>query len=252
MNRLMGKNAVITGGSRGIGKAIASLFVQEGASVALLGMDEKRGDLTAGELSQYCSKKGQTVQFHRVDVSQKEQVDLFSQKILVEWDNRVDILVNNAGITKDSLLMRMKEEDWDQVIQINLKSIYNVTHAFVRNMLKKTWGRIINITSIVGIKGNAGQTNYAASKAGIIGFTSSLAKEIAGRNVTVNCIAPGGIATDMLHHLTDAQKKKLLDQVPLGRFGTPEEVAFPALFLASDDSSYMTGQVLVIDGGMSA
>ncbi len=251
MPRLANKNVIITGGTRGIGKGIATLFVKEGASVAILGTNEEKGALVVAELKGLIVDSNQKVLFYKIDISKKGEVDTFSEDFLKNW-GKLDVLINNAGVTRDQLLMKMKEEEWDTVLDTNLKSVYNTTQAFVRNMMKQRCGRIINISSVVGLKGNPGQTNYAASKAGMIGFTKSLAKEIASRNITVNCIAPGGIATDMLGQLTDAQKEMLLKDVPMGRFGSTEEIASAALFLASDESGYITGQVLAVDGGMTA
>lgn len=251
MQRLVNKNAVITGGTRGIGKAIAEVFVKEGANVYIIGTNEEKGKEAILSLSQFKIDPLQKIEFFKVDVSSKEAVDNFSE-ILLKKAEKIDILINNAGVTRDGLLMKMKEEDWDTVLDTNLKSVYNMTSSFVRNMIKQRRGRIINISSVVGIKGNPGQANYAASKAGMIGFTKSLAKEVASRNITVNCIAPGGIATDMLNELTDTQKEFLLKDVPMGRFGISEDIAYAALFLAGDESQYITGQVIAVDGGMTA
>lgn len=251
MRRLINKNIVITGGTRGIGKAIALLFIKEGANLAILGTNEEKGRLVVAELESFIIEPDQKIAFYKVDVSNKAEVDAFSHAFLTNLGH-IDVLINNAGVTRDQLLMKMKEEDWDSVIDTNLKSVYNTTQAFIRNMIKQRSGRIINITSVVGLKGNPGQTNYAASKAGMIGFTKTLAKEVASRNITVNCIAPGGIATDMLGQLTDVQKEFLLKEVPMGRFGLPEEIANAALFLATEGSGYITGQVLAVDGGMTA
>ncbi len=251
MKRLARKNVIITGGTRGIGKGIASLFVKEGANVAILGTNDESGQLAVNEIKNLIVDPEQKVEFYKVDVSKTGEVDLFSEQFLKNWE-RIDILINNAGVTRDQLFMKMKEEDWDTVLDTNLKSVYNMTRAFVRSMIKGRYGRIINISSVVGIKGNPGQANYAASKAGMIGLTKSLAKEIASRNITVNCIAPGGIATDMLGQLTDAQKELLLKDVPMGRFGVPEDIANAALFLASNEAGYITGQILAVDGGMTA
>lgn len=251
MKRLSNKNVIITGGTRGIGKGIASLFVKEGANVAILGTNDESGQLAVLELKNLISDPNQKVEFYKVDVSKTGEVDLFSEQFLKNWE-KIDVLINNAGVTRDQLLMKMKEEDWDTVLDTNLKSVYNMTHSFVRSMIKARYGRVINISSVVGIKGNPGQANYAASKAGMIGFTKSLAIEVASRNITVNCIAPGGIATDMLGQLTDAQKEFLLKEVPMGRFGISEDIANAALFLASNEASYITGQVLAVDGGMTA
>ena len=248
---LANKNVIITGGTRGIGFAIASFFVKEGASVIIVGTSEEKGQIAASELKKICDDSNQKIEFYKVDVSKKNEVDLFSEIVLKNW-GRIDVLINNAGVTRDQLLMKMKEDDWDTVLDINLKSVYTLCSAFIRSMIKQRCGRIINISSVVGLKGNPGQANYSASKAGMIGFSKTLAKEVASRNITVNCIAPGGIATDMLDSLTDAQKEFLLKDVPMGRFGLPEEIAAAALFLASDESNYITGQVLSIDGGMTA
>jgi 3-oxoacyl-[acyl-carrier protein] reductase len=251
MQRLVNKNAVITGGTRGIGKGIAEVFVKEGADVFIIGTNEEKGRATVLELGQLKINSDQKIEFFKVDVSKKEEVDQFSEIFLKNYE-KIDILVNNAGVTRDGLLMKMKEEEWDTVLDTNLKSVYNMSSSFVRNMIKMRKGRIINISSVVGLRGNPGQANYAASKAGMIGFTKSLAKEVASRNVTVNCIAPGGIATDMLNELTDTQKEFLLKDVPMGKFGLSEDIAYAALFLAGDESKYITGQVIAVDGGMTA
>ncbi len=251
MKRLANKNVIITGGTRGIGKGIATLFVKEGANVAILGTNEESGILAFNELKNFSTDVNQKIEFFKVDVSSKTDVDQFAEHFLKNWE-KIDVIINNAGVTRDQLLMKMKENDWDTVLDTNLKSVYNMSQTFVRSMIKARCGRIINISSVVGIKGNPGQTNYAASKAGMIGFTKSLAKEVASRNITVNCIAPGGIATDMLGQLTDAQKEFLLKDVPMGRFGLCIDIANAALFLAGDESGYITGQVLAVDGGMTA
>ena len=236
--RFSGKTVVVTGGTRGIGKAIAKAFVKEGAEVAILGMNREAVERSAQEIGAI---------FYQVDVSKKEDVDAFAAKMA-----KVDILVNNAGVTRDQLLMKMTDEEWDAVLDTNLKSVFLMTKAFVRGMMKQRLGRIVNITSIVGLKGNPGQANYAASKAGMIGFTKTLAKEIATRNVTVNCVAPGGTATEMLDKLNEGQKEMLLKDVPMGRFGTAEEIASAVLFFSSEEAGYITGQVLAVDGGMTA
>ena len=246
---LKGKRALITGGTAGIGKEIALLFAKQGASVAIFGTNVERADQVLQELNQIKQSPEQNMSSTLVDVSDKKAVDVAIQKLLSEWGH-VDILVNNAGITRDGLLMKMSEEDWDKVIAINLKSVYNTCQALIRSMIKARAGKIINISSIVGLIGNPGQVNYAASKSGMIGFTQSLAKEVAGRHICVNCIAPGFIKTAMTDALNDAQKEGLFKQIPLGRFGAPEEIAYAALFLASDWSNYISGQVLTVDGGM--
>jgi 3-oxoacyl-[acyl-carrier protein] reductase len=249
MQLLKDKKALITGGTAGIGKAIALKFAQQGASVAFFGTNLQRGEETLQELKKAQISPEQKFLFMAVDVADKAAVNAAIQKI-IEGFGGIDILVNNAGITKDGLLMKMSEEDWDGVIAVNLKSVYNTCQALIRPMMKARGGKIINISSVIGLIGNAGQTNYAASKAGMIGFTQSLAKEVASRQICVNCIAPGFIQTAMTDALTDAQKESILAGVPMGRLGLPEEIANAALFLASPLSDYVTGQVLTVDGGM--
>jgi len=245
---LLGKKAVVTGGGRGIGKAITEQFLKEGASVAIFGTNRARGEEAVKELSSHLAPE-QTVNFYQVDLAKADQIEPALQKILQEW-GAVDILVNNAGITKDNLLMKSSEEDWDLVLDTNLRSVYHMCRLLIRSMLKARKGKIINISSVVGLIGNAGQTNYAASKAGMIGFTKSLAKEVASRNICVNCIAPGFIQTEMTDVLSDSQKEGLLGQIPMQRLGTSQEIAYAALYLASHLSDYVTGQVLTVDGGM--
>lgn len=246
---LKDKHAIITGGTAGIGREIAIAFAQSGAHVAIFGTNSERASEVVQILSDEKAFPEQQFISKIVDVSHKESVDKAIQELLQEW-SKIDILVNNAGITRDSLLMKMKEEDWDQVIDVNLKSIYNTCQPLVRAMLKAKSGKIINISSVVGLMGNTGQANYAASKAGMIGFTKALAKELASRNICVNCIAPGFIKTPMSEVLSEDQKKSFLEQIPMGRFGTPQEVAQTALFLASSLSGYITGQVISVSGGM--
>ncbi len=243
------KIAVITGGTRGIGKGIASRFVEQGASVALFGTHVERGEAAAQELQAQASDPGQKVTFYQVNVGDAAQVSTAMEKVYQEL-GEIDILVNNAGITRDNLLMRLSDEDWEEVLTINLKSVYNTCRSVVRRMMKARRGKIINITSVVGLMGNAGQTNYAASKAGMIGFTKSLAKEIAGRSICVNCIAPGFIQTDMTDALNEKQKEAILGQIPMQKLGQTEDIANAALFLATPLSDYVTGQVLTVDGGM--
>lgn len=244
---LKGKKALVTGGTSGIGKEIALTFAKQGADVTIFGTNLERGEQVLKALTEISHE--QKFAFYSVDVSKKRAVDEVIAKILATCPT-IDILVNNAGVTRDGLLMKMSEEDWDQVIAVNLKSIYNLCQALVRPMLKARKGSIINISSVVGLTGNAGQTNYAASKAGIIGFTKALAKEVASRSICVNCIAPGFISTPMTDVLNDVQKQATLAQIPMQRLGQTEEIANVALFLASSLSSYMTGQVLAVDGGM--
>lgn len=245
--RLKDKIALVTGGTAGIGKSIALTFAKEGASVAVFGTNEERAAQVVQEMQQ--AAPNQKFLFKLLDIADKKAVDVAIAEVLTELGG-VDILVNNAGITADGLLMKMSEDDWDRVIAVNLKSVYNTCQALIRPMLKAKRGKIINISSVVGLMGNAGQTNYAASKAGMIGMTKSLAKEVASRSICVNCIAPGFIQTAMTDALSDAQKDVIFKQIPMGRLGLPGEIANAALFLASSMSDYMTGQVLTVDGGM--
>lgn len=243
---LEGKKALITGGSRGIGKEIVTTFLRSGASVYFI-------DLTASEfMDEYqalAKENGVICSFSECNVADEEQVSTVVKGI-VEESGGVDVLVNNAGITRDGLVFRMSEQNWNDVITINLTSAFFMSKAVARGMIQKRTGSIINVSSIVGVHGNAGQCNYSASKAGLIGLTKSLAKEVAGRNVRVNAVAPGFIQTAMTDKLSDQQKEALSTQIPMVRLGQPEEVAKVILFLASDLASYVTGQVILIDGGM--
>ncbi len=241
---LKDKVAVITGASRGIGKAIAEKFAENGAKVALISRSDG-----AIKLAQQLSDQGFTARGYQLDVSDYQQAQQVAQQILQDFET-VDILVNNAGITRDTLLLRMSEEDWDKVILVNLKSVFNMTKAFLQTMVRKRSGVFVNISSVVGRGGNAGQANYAASKAGIIGFTKSVAKEYGNRNIRANVIAPGFIETDMTKDLPEKVVQEYVQRIPLRRPGKPEEVANVALFLASDMSSYITGQVINVCGGM--
>lgn len=247
MNSLLDQVAIITGGNAGIGKAIAFKFAEEGAKVAILGTNGETGAATVAEIKQAFPKA--EVLFFQVDVAQTSAVDEIVKQIIGQL-GKVDILVNNAGVTADQLLMKMSEDDWDRVLTVNLKSCYNTCRAVVRVMMKAKKGKIINISSVVGLMGNAGQANYAASKAGMIGFSKSLAKELASRNILVNCVAPGFIKTKMTDALTDTQREAILKDVPLGRLGDVDEVAQVVWFLASPLSNYITGQVVTVDGGM--
>ncbi len=239
---LKDKVALITGGTAGIGKAIAKKFAEQGAKVVIFGTNAERGRGATEEI-------GHGVSFYSVDVANQKAVDEHV-KIVLETLHHVDILVNNAGITRDLLLMKMSEEDWDKIFEVNVKSCYNLCHALVRPMMKARRGKIINMSSVIGLTGNAGQVNYASSKAAVIGFTKALAKELAPRNICVNCIAPGFIETRMTDAMTEAQKAATLAKIPLERMGRPEDVANAALFLASMLSDYITGLVLTVDGGL--
>lgn len=246
---LKDKRALITGGSAGIGEAIALKFVQEGASVAILGTNSERLQKVHEAMEAARVHPDQKFLSLVSNVSSKASIDATVEQVVTSFGG-VDVLVNNAGITRDGLLMKMKEEDWDSVIDTNLKSVYNLCSALIRPMMKARSGKIINISSVVGLTGNPGQTNYAASKAGMIGFTKALAQEVASRGIQVNCIAPGYIKTKMTDALTVEQQQVVLNKVPLGRMGNPEDIAEAACFLASKMSDYVTGQTLVVDGGM--
>lgn len=244
---LKGKCAVITGASRGIGKCIATKFAKEGANVVI---NYRNNEEEAFKVKKELEDLGSQVLVVKADVSELEQAENLIKEAKKEF-GRVDILVNNAGITKDNLIIRMKEEDFDSVIKTNLKGAFNCLKAVTPIMLKQKYGKIVNMASVVGVVGNPGQVNYCASKAGLIGMTKSLAKEIGSRNITVNAIAPGFIDTDMTKILSDDQKKKILSQIPLNKFGNVEDIANVALFLGSENSNYITGQVIHVDGGMA-
>jgi 3-oxoacyl-[acyl-carrier protein] reductase len=240
------QTAIVTGAGRGIGHAIAVRLASEGVRVACVSRSEENAKRTADELN---VARADSAKAYAVDVADHEAVQKSGAQILQDF-GKIDILINNAGVTRDGLAMRMSIEDWDTVINTNLRGAFNFTQSIMRAMIKQRSGRIINITSVIGLIGNAGQTNYAASKAGLIGFTKSLARELASRNITVNAIAPGFITTDMTAGLSDEIKKTIQSQIPLGKTGAPEDIAGAVAFLASGEASYITGQVLCVDGGM--
>jgi 3-oxoacyl-[acyl-carrier protein] reductase len=237
--------AVVTGAGRGIGRAVAIAYAKMGANIVCVSRTQENSAKVATEIEAL----GQKSWAFAVDVSDTSSVESSAKNIL-EATGRVDILVNNAGVTRDNLLMRMSEEEWDTVINTNLKGAFNFTKAFTRPFMKQRSGRIINISSVIGLIGNAGQSNYAASKAALIGFTKSVAKELAPRGVTANAIAPGFIETDMTAVLDEKVRGDIIDRIPMNRFGSPEDIANTAIFLALESTDYMTGQVLTIDGGM--
>ncbi|KAF6618912.1 MULTISPECIES: 3-oxoacyl-[acyl-carrier-protein] reductase [Paenibacillus] len=243
---LSGKTALVTGASRGIGRSIALALAEAGANVAV---NYAGSEAAATEVAELIRAKGVEAITVQANVGRAEEADQLIKDVVGAWD-KIDILVNNAGITRDNLIMRMKEEEFDQVIETNLKGVFNCLKAATRPMMKQRSGRIINISSVVGVLGNAGQANYVAAKAGVIGLTKSSARELASRGITVNCVAPGFIDTEMTQVLADDLRDNMLSGIPLARLGRPEEIADVVLFLASDASSYMTGQTLHVDGGM--
>ena len=242
---LKGKVTIVTGGARGIGKAIAIKFAGEGSNIAICDVNET----ALQEAKQEIEAKGVAVLTGKVDVTNLRDVQEFTQKVLDKF-SKIDILINNAGITRDGLLIRMNDEDWDAVLGVNLKGTFNCAKVVAKAMMKSRSGKIVNIASIIGLIGNAGQANYAASKGGVIAFTKSIAKELASRNINVNAIAPGFIKTDMTDKLSEDVKNQIMKQVPLGRWGSGDDVADLALFLSSDAAAYITGQVVQVDGGM--
>ena len=241
---LSDKVAIITGASQGIGRTMAIVFGESGANVICVARSEDKIKELSSEIE---NKGGQAIPI-KCDIGDG---DAFSNTIksVVDQFGKLDILINNAGITRDALLMRMNESQWDEVIQTNLKGAFFGMKAAIRPMMKNKFGRIINVTSIVGLTGNPGQANYAASKAGLIGMTQSIAKEVGSRGITVNCIAPGWIDTEMTEELPENSKRDLLDRIPIGKIGKPENIAYTAVFLASDEASYITGQTITVDGG---
>lgn len=241
-----GKVAIVTGGARGIGRAICETLAVKGAQIVVSDLNLDQAQTTANEISEKFGNKSIALKVNVADTENaREMVDA-----AITQFGRIDILVNNAGITRDTLIMRMDEKDWDLVLDINLKGAFNCSKAVVRSMLKQRYGRIVNISSVSGLAGQAGQTNYSSSKAGLIGFTKALAREVASRGITVNAVAPGFIPTALTVDLPADLKEAILKSTPMGRMGTPEEVAQAVAFFASDEASYITGQVLSVDGGM--
>lgn len=243
--RFEGKVAVVTGGARGIGRALTEAFAREGAKVVISGRDEAALEEARGAVT----ASGAEAIAVRADVSQEADADALCDRAL-EAFGRADILVNNAGVTRDGLLLRMKDADWEQVLGTNLTGAFHCIRAFAKPMMKQRWGRIVNVSSVVGLTGNAGQANYAASKAGLLGLTKAVAKELASRHITVNAVAPGFIETAMTEALTEKVREGLMAQIPMGRLGKPGDVASAVAFLCSEDAAYVTGQVLTVDGGM--
>ncbi len=244
---LSNKVAIVTGSGRGIGRAIALKLAEVGATIVITDIGEAATVNSVAEEVRAMNRESLAI---LADISLSSDVDRMVAETVATY-GRVDILVNNAGITRDQLVLRMSDEDWDKVLNVNLKSVFLCTRAVLRHMIKQRWGRIISIASIVGITGNAGQANYAASKAGIIGFTRTIAKEVASRGITTNAIAPGFIETQMTQRLEEKQRQELAGRIPLGYLGTPRDVAEAVAFLASEEARYITGQVLNVDGGMA-
>lgn len=246
-NRFADKNVLVTGGTRGIGRAIVERFAAEGANVAFTyRSSSEEADALVAELTQ----AGHTAKAFQADAADFAAAEAAVNEVITEWGS-VDVIVNNAGVTRDNLMLRMSEEDFDAVVGTNLKSVFNYSKAAYRQMMRQRGGRIVNLSSVVGVMGNPGQTNYAASKAGIIGFSKSLAKELGARGVTVNVVAPGYVETDMTSAISEAAREAMLGSVPVGRPASPADIATAVLFLASDEASYITGHVLHVDGGLA-
>jgi 3-oxoacyl-[acyl-carrier protein] reductase len=243
---LEGKVAVVTGSARGIGRAIAEVFAQRGANVVIV---DRNGEMAAATAQEISAKSGREFSSFSVDVGDSASVKTMIDQVLAKHE-RIDILVNNAGTTRDNLIMRMDEADWDLVLNVNLKGVFNCSKAVVRPMMKQRYGRIVNISSVSGLAGQAGQANYSSSKAGVVGLTKALARELGSRQITVNAVAPGFIPTELTKDLPAELKETSLNGIPLGRWGTPEEIAYAVAFLASDEAAYITGHVLSVDGGM--
>lgn len=242
---LKGRVAVVTGGARGIGRAMTRALAAAGAKVVVSGRNQEALDEACAEV---VSAGGEAVAV-QANVAVESEADRLAERT-VEAFGKAEILVNNAGVTRDGLLLRMSDKDWDEVLDTNLKGAFHCTRAFARPMVRQRWGRIVNITSVIGLMGNAGQANYAASKAGLIGLTKAVAKELASRHITVNAVAPGFIDTAMTEALSEKARDALMERIPLGRLGKPEDVAHAVLFLCSEEAGYVTGQVLTVDGGM--
>jgi len=243
---LSNKVALITGGAQGIGRAIAETLAQQGANVVVADLQLEKAEVLATEIASKTGRRALSVQ---VNVADSESVRAMIERTIAEF-GRIDILVNNAGVTRDNLIMRISEEDWDLVLDINLKGAFNCSKAAVRHMMKQRYGRIINISSVSGLAGQAGQTNYSSSKAGLIGFTKALAKEVGSRHVTVNAVAPGFIETELTANLPKELKEAAIGMTPLGRFGSVQDVAYAVAMLVADEAGFITGQVLSVDGGL--
>ena len=244
MFSLQNKIAIVTGASQGIGKTTAELFSKSGAHVVCIARNEEK----IKNLATTISRNGHSASYNSCDISDGDLLQDTIKSVISDY-GKIDILINNAGVTRDSLVLRMKNHQWDEVLSTNLKGAFYATKSVLRSMMKNKYGRIINITSIVGLQGNSGQSNYSASKAGLIGFSQSVAKEVASRGITINCIAPGWIETEMTNDLPQNLKSEILKNIPIGKTGTTEDIAYTALFLASKESKYITGQTITVDGG---